>query len=356
MNLIKQFTKQETLAQVKTVTYTNVAFPHGFSHLIDSLEIAGLSSGTERSRNTGNRFVWVNECERRGITMETDAHPLISERVNMTVSGVKDALELFDSIVRLQGVLHEGSATNTPTITHEYHDELNPVLWERDGDTYTLRPEIKEALLDIAAEFVDFQKMNDLEISDITITGSCANYNWTGHSDIDLHMLVDFKRTIKQYGPLVPEYFEAKRKVWSDLHDISIKGIPVEPYMQNVHEKHHSTAIYSIATDEWLLEPTHNAPSIDDVEIKSKLKQFMSAIDDAITSNKARTIEALMDKIKNLRKAGLEEGGEFSTGNLVFKELRRNGYFEKLAECKTKVYDRELSVEDEEWFNLTQGE
>ena len=104
------------------------------------------------------------------------------------------------------------------------------------------------------------------------------------------------------------------------------------------------------------MEPNYDEPTIDDISIKTKLKQLMSAIDDAVSSNKASVIEALMTKIKTLRTSGLEEGGEFSVGNLIFKELRRNGYFEKLAECKTKVYDRNLSVEDEEWYNLTQGE
>lgn len=356
MSLLKQFTDKATLAQIKQRTYTRVSFPYGFSHLLESLEIAGLSDVITNSRNVRGTYIWTETQSRQGVMLETDAHPYASLNVNMTVSGTPDALDLFDSILNLQGAVYEGKQTSTPTITHEYHDTLNPALWDKDGDKYILKPDVREALLDIAAEFIDFQKMTDLKIQDITITGSCSNYNWTDSSDIDLHMLVDIKHTTKQYGPLVPEYFEAKRKVWSDLHDISIKGIPVEPYIQNIAEKHHATAIYSLAQDMWLMEPSYNEPTIDDVEIKSKLKQLMSAIDDAVTSNKATIIEALMTKIKNLRKAGLESGGEFSVGNLIFKELRRNGYFEKLAECKTKVYDRALSVEDEEWFNLTQGE
>lgn len=352
MTLIKQSNRRANSANLKQVKYTNATFPQHFISLMSSLEVRGLTDELLPPNGISEHRVWADKTPLGGIMVETVGHPHLGKPVTLIATGSKQVLEEFAAIMEQQAVMYEGKKISTPKITHEYHDELNPVLWGKVGEEYALRPEIREALMDIAAEFIDFQKMADLEIQDITITGSCANYNWTPNSDIDLHMLVNFARTVKQYGPLVPEYFEAKRKVWSDLHDISIKGIPVEPYMQNTAEKHHSTAIYSLADDKWLLEPSHNPPNIDDVEIKSKLKRFMSAIDDAVSSNKAGVVEALMDKIKALRKSGLEEGGEFSVGNLVFKELRRNGYFEKLAECKSKAYDRELSVEEEEWNNL----
>jgi hypothetical protein len=53
-----------------------------------------------------------------------------------------------------------------------------------------------------------------------------------------------------------------------------------------------------------------------------------------------------------MRKAGLEKGGEFSTENIVFKTLRSSGALEKLNNCKTSIFDRELSIEDEEWGQL----
>ena len=74
-------------------------------------------------------------------------------------------------------------------------------------------------------------------------------------------------------------------------------------------------------------------------------------IDLVCTSNKAEVIEKLHEKIVKMRKAGLEKGGEFSTANVVFKELRRQGYIDKLADCKTKTFDRKLSVEDEEFWS-----
>jgi hypothetical protein len=57
-------------------------------------------------------------------------------------------------------------------------------------------------------------------------------------------------------------------------------------------------------------------------------------------------VEDLIDKIKKLRKAGLEENGEFSTENLVFKVLRHTGYLKKLYDLKHSLKGKELSLEN----------
>ena len=75
------------------------------------------------------------------------------------------------------------------TITFEYHKELNPNIWTDNK----LNPEIREKLLEIAAAFVDYLDL-DVDIEDITLTGSLANYNYTKYSDFDLHILTDYKQ------------------------------------------------------------------------------------------------------------------------------------------------------------------
>jgi Uma2 family endonuclease len=56
-------------------------------------------------------------------------------------------------------------------------------------------------------------------------------------------------------------------------------------------------------------------------------------------------IENLKKKIKDYRQSGLEEVGEYSYENLVFKYLRRSGLIEKLYDIVNKQMDKELSVE-----------
>lgn len=132
-------------------------------------------------------------------------------------------------------------------------------------------------------------------------------------------------------------------------------GHEVEFYVQCSEEEHKSSGLYSIQDDKWLTEPERKEPSINDAAVKAKTAEMMNLIDDAVVEcNTAAPVEQLMDKLKKLRQSGLEEAGEFSTENLVFKTLRHNGYLEKLANCRTKAFDRELSIEDEEWANISE--
>ena len=39
------------------------------------------------------------------------------------------------------------------------------------------------------------------------------------------------------------------------FEDITIKDFDVEVYAQDVNEPHHSTGVYSVKNDEWLVEP-----------------------------------------------------------------------------------------------------
>ena len=56
--------------------------------------------------------------------------------------------------------------------------------------------------------------------------------------------------------------------------------------------------------------------------------------------------EKLIDKIKQMRKAGLAKNGEFSVENLVFKRLRDNRVIEELMKTKKEGIDKELSLEE----------
>ena len=62
-------------------------------------------------------------------------------------------------------------------------DELNPKVW--DGDK--MKPEVRKALLKIADDYFEGLELgSEVDIEDITMTGSLANYNWSKYSDVDL--------------------------------------------------------------------------------------------------------------------------------------------------------------------------
>jgi hypothetical protein len=212
---------------------------------------------------------------------------------------------------------------------------LNPKLWNQD----VLKPEIKKQLIKIAKVFEEFIGI-ELDIIDYTITGSNANYMWTAYSDLDLHIIVKGLPDEKER-----ELFNAKKALWSEEHNITVKGLPVECYVQGSDEEHHSTGVYSIIADQWLEKPKKVKPKIDDAAVKAKKNSLHHDIETALLSKDITKLRAVKQKITQMRKAGLEKAGEWSTENLVFKILRNIGMIEKLTQEIRDLEDQELSLE-----------
>jgi predicted nucleotidyltransferase len=225
----------------------------------------------------------------------------------------------------------------------ESKDELSSQIFEGNK----MREDIRKKLLEISDEFVETLGVKFF-IHDVVLTGSLANYNWSNFSDVDLHILIDFKES-KYNSDILKEFFDAKKNVWNEKHDIVIKGYDVEIYIQDVNEEHVSSGVYSVLNDEWIVKPKKDKPNIDDRQILSKAEGFARKIDKLISkkdnvSTVLEKIEELRKKLKEFRQAGLDTGGEYSYENLTFKLLRRNGYIEKLLKLKTKLTDKKLSV------------
>jgi hypothetical protein len=73
---------------------------------------------------------------------------------------------------------------------------------------------------------------------------------------------------------------------------------------------------------------------------------MQSIIADAIENEVSlEELKEIRDEIKSLRKIGLETDGEFSIGNLVFKNLRHSGYIKNLYDYKARLVDTDLSLE-----------
>lgn len=227
----------------------------------------------------------------------------------------------------------------------ETKDTLSNQIFEEIKGHFVMRDEIKKRLLEISNDFIDSLGV-EFFIHDIILTGSLANYNWSQYSDVDLHILIDFEES-KYEMDILKEFFDAKKNVWNEKHDIKIKGYDVEVYVQDVSEEHISSGVYSVLHNKWIIEPKKETPNIDDRKILEKGEEFGKKIDNLIRNPKEVTMDKLEDlrkKIKEFRQSGLESGGEYSYENLTFKLLRRNGYVQKLLQLKTKLKDRKLSI------------
>ena len=239
----------------------------------------------------------------------------------------------------------ENNEIDLPSL--EIKDSLNMNIWQSED---RIKPEISGRLIQIALDFIDGLEISQEDVVDIILTGSLSNYNWTEYSDIDLHILLDY-RDVDENVNLVRDFFNAKKADWNKMHRIIIKKHEVEIYVQDINEPHISTGVYSLLEDQWLVKPSRQTPRIDFKSVEIKARDIMNQIDKIEDLLEKENYEAaynvgdmLRDKIKKLRRCGIMEKGIYSTENLVFKVLRNNEYIKKLFDTRTKAYDEMMSL------------
>lgn len=226
----------------------------------------------------------------------------------------------------------------------DYHNNLNPLLWDNDKQ---LKPLIRQRLLKIGFQFHNFLKTPNAPIKDIIIVGSLCNYNYTKYSDIDLHIVCDFT----QYdNDILTEYLFDKKIIWNFKYDIKIKGFPVELYAQDTTETPHSNGMYSVMNNNWISFPEYDKPTLDDIAIINKFKLYKRKIlnleQDSETS--MADINKLKEKIRELRRSGLEKSGEYSSENITYKLLRNTKLLDKLSDIQQNILVSELQLENKD--------
>ena len=260
-------------------------------------------------------------------------------------------------------MLEDTNPEDVDLSSFELQDNLHPRFWKNGK----LDSRVRVRLLDIADDFVEFLDVPWARPKDVIMTGSLANYNWSKeHSDIDLHVVFDFEE-VDENVDLVKELFDSKKKIWNEEHgDITIGGFSVELYAQDEKEPHASSGVYSLEYNKWLVEPSveNFEVSYDEDKVRNAVSRYMNEIDGLMeeydeelanldVSKLYEKATELFKRIKNERKRGFEEGGgEFNTGNIIFKTLRRNGYLGKLSDLRKNTYNSSKSLLNE---NVTEG-
>lgn len=225
-----------------------------------------------------------------------------------------------------------------------YNDTLNPKLYDENDN---MHPEVHAALMAVAKNFVNDLDLPDMVVHDIILTGSSANYNWTRFSDVDLHLISEIDVFADPH--MAEKYFNAAKKVWNRRHDVAIRGLDVEVYVENIGDMHESAGRFSVMNNEWISKPDHDKPVFDADAVNRKVRYIMKEIDLLMQDDDRITdIKHLKRKIWLMRAEGLykkNNGGEYSVENLAFKILRNMGYLDKIRVALDSAEDRELSVE-----------
>jgi len=228
-------------------------------------------------------------------------------------------------------------------LTFKYHENLNSKFWTNNK----LDSKVKMRLIQIARGWAKFSSIPESAIRDIIFVGGNANYNYTEFSDIDLHLVVN-KSKLPNCPDLIDDFLKDKKQLWALTHDIKIYGHDVELYAEEEGlPRPANQGVYSVKFDRWLVLPKKITEEIDKTLLKGKTRAMIDKIDFLI-QNKSDDLEEfkkLKDKIRDMRSSSIRKGGEFSIENLVFKELRNNGYLEKLSSYIKKIEDTSLSLE-----------
>lgn len=219
-----------------------------------------------------------------------------------------------------------------------FHDNLNPKLFHGQH----LQPDVELQLKTIAQDFLQEMGIHDLDVRDVTISGSNAAYSYTDHSDLDLHILVNMADLPD--NEVYREFFNAKKDLYNDSHDITINKIPVELYIQDAAKPVLSLGEYSIKDNKWLRLPTKRRANFDQTATKAKYEKLLNVIKTTLQSNKIGKVSKVLKKIKQYRQAGLDKGGEFGPENLAYKALRSQGYITKLYDLRDKLHSNHLSL------------
>jgi len=243
-----------------------------------------------------------------------------------------------------------------------YNDTLHPNFW----DDFVFRDDILKPILKIVDDFVKNDDHVSAEmIEDIQLTGSLANYNYSDHSDLDVHILLDFA-DINEDEAIVKRALDGKRFIWNLRHDIQFNNHEVELYFQDIHEPHVASGLFSLSDNKWIKKPKHSTPEIDHQDVQKKATSFKKELElledllDNISDEKEFSLvnsraKKLKDKLMKMRKDGLASKGEFSIENLAFKTLRNDETIAKLNDLIIKSYDLMFSKDDLEEKNGLAG-
>lgn len=220
-------------------------------------------------------------------------------------------------------------------------NKLNSKVWDENNN---LHEDIRKKLLQISKIFLKDVE-TPIEIKNILLTGSLASYQWRATSDFDLHIIV--KVTDESCIDTALDYFDTKSKIFNKEHEIFLKGYKVEVTLKTEENFLKDKGIYDVSKKKWLAFPQDPKTDLDDPRVLEYAEKIKDKIDKAIAEKAdIETLKDIRNYIKKLRTKGLENAGEYSIGNLVFKKLRHDNYIKKLYDYKAQLEDQTLSLEN----------
>ncbi len=242
------------------------------------------------------------------------------------------------------------------TDVFHFHSELHPDFWDKNKK---VPQDLRNKMLAIVKLYLEFVKIPPtVKVQDIVFTGSLCGFNYTEHSDVDLHIVVDYTQ-VAEDKEFVEHYFKSLKDLWADEREITIKEYPVELFVQDISNFDDSPgSFYSLVTQDWVKHPDKGARKVDTALVIRKAEPLIDQIESLENQDHSQDlldgIEEIKQRISKMRKAGLAKEGEYSPENLAFKVLRNGGYLQRLTDLMKSTTTDIFSVnegEEEDWLN-----
>ena len=221
----------------------------------------------------------------------------------------------------------------------EVHETLNPKLWSSDNK---LLDDVKVKIVEIIEQFISTCDI-PINMVDAHLVGSNASYNYTQYSDLDVHIISNFDLVDAPKEVLQVLYNALKAKFNAD-YDISIRGIDVEIYVEDIRSTAISNAVYSLYEDRWIRFPK-KLTDVPQVEIEPEFSEWKEKFQTAINSGNSDSIVNVINDIYILRKNSLDSEGEYGKGNQIFKEIRNCGLLDSAKDAYKTFKSKELTIE-----------
>lgn len=220
----------------------------------------------------------------------------------------------------------------------EVHDKLNNKIWNGTE----LRKEVRDKILEIVSYFTSELEI-ELPVLDIYLVGSNASYNYTDKSDLDVHIITNFN-LLDSSEEILQAYYRIETSNFNKNYNVSIHGVDIELYIEDVESSAVSNGIYSIYKEEWIKFP--EPIDIDEFDTSKDVIELSNEIRKAIASNSFDNVKNELDKIYLMRKESIANEGEYGYGNQLFKDLRNLGLIDKLKEKYKEFKSEELTLEN----------
>jgi len=233
----------------------------------------------------------------------------------------------------------------------QIHNTLNPKLW--DNKTEKLLPEVRQKLVEIVSEFEDFIDV-PISICDIQLVGSNCSYNYTEHSDLDVHLIANFE-IIGIPIDVLQSIYNTKKSEFNRKYNITLHGIEVEMYIQDINSSTISNGIYSLCDNTWIKKPKQ-IKSIKQYNTEEEVGKWTKKINNILANPTYENVSEAINLLYLIRHNSIAIDGEHSKGNQIFKDIRNLGLLDKLKKELDNQQSKRLSLEDLTFGKLVNSE